>query len=221
MKKQFKILLQDCKNSVGLFSLPILLSLTVFLLVWILIPGEVKAARFGDMAQEILLFAFLLWPILILRRWISGDEIEALRSIEKGRHACAAELIGLLAVEAVWLLLIWLMGRLAQIPLEGECFRLLALSALMTAVLYLLSVLLRSVAFSTVAVAAYCLLSIILSSNSNNKKWDSFFLVNPGRGWRGESTEAILKGYMPVLAIALLCILCTSLIERRNYKRRW
>lgn len=217
--RTLKKILLDIKSSKVLFFLPLIMTVLVcyYVLYVIKIPEEYKVFRFGDVAQEVLVIAFFCWPLLVAKRWISGGEAEILRSIARGQCSCAAGIGIMILLETFVFSVVIIVGRKVSLYLEGECFRVLSLSAFLISLFYLFCVLLRTVDIPMMIVIAYCLVSIIMSGKGHYP----YLIINPGLSWKEAKTITILRSYFPYLIVAGVILAAAGILEKKLFRRRW
>lgn len=161
MNSRLRLIFLDLKRSwLTTMIAPVL---TGLLIVYVLkrVAPELRSYVFGLRAQQLLVIAFLLWPMLHLKTWFGSKQMESLRAVENGSYTCSWTVVLIYLLEAIVLLPFILFAVILKLNIIKECALLILLIAPLMASLYLLTVITRSVTFAMTIVTVYILFCII------------------------------------------------------------
>lgn len=213
MKRRLRMIVLDLKRSwVTALIAPIL---TGLLLVNVLlrVEPEFRVFTFGLRAQQLLSIAYLFWPMLHLKTWFESRQVEGLRSVESGKYACSWTLLLMLLTETVILLPFVLTAKLAKLDILKECIQLLLLSVSLTALLYLITLLSRSVTLAMTVVVIYVLFCVIFYNISESLR--PFMLIKTP-ALTGVTWQTLLKQQLPAALLAVFGIISIGIYEKKR-----
>ena len=161
------------------------------------------------MASRVLLPpSALLWYMAYLQKWIESEGQAAMRACSKGKHTCAPELMLL----AGSFMLALLPGAFIVSAVYGSVFHeylYICVQILWTGgMLYVLSVLLHSVAMSSMLVLSYLLFCVFFSKDSSMQGF-CLLKLDVLSGW-----ESLTSDSLPLLLFAILLISIGHIGER-------
>lgn len=154
----------------------------------------------------------ILVAVADLQMWFDSEGEEAMRACSGGTHTCAVDLILLNLLQYLSLIPVFLLFHLQALNLWSEYLRVIVQIFCYTGALYLIVVLLRSVAMGGMLAAAYHLFCLAFSGREHMGR---FCLVRPNIS----AAEAEFP-YFALLAGAAAIIIISAVLERQLY-RRW
>ena len=179
------------------------------------VEADARAWRFGFLAQQWLIIPFFFWTFIPLQRWYTKEEEESLRAADV-RHSSVPGLVWTLILEMLGLIPVMIWGYCEKLELTGELIRILLYQMLFTAVIYLLTVLSRSVVLAFAAAAIYCL---FCNTFGRDRYLQRFCLLRPGtRAGTGRMSADILTviRMWPVYLISVVVFILARRIEKRR-----
>lgn len=201
------------RRSPLLFFVPIICIYGILPIVAIVSPRNEVLQNIIIISRILLPPSALLWYMAYLQMWIESDGQEAMRACSKGKHTCAPELMLL----AVYFMLTLLPGVFIVSAVYGSvfheylyiCVQILWAGGL----LYVLSVLLHSVAMSSMLVLSYLLFCVFFSKDSSLLTF-CLLKLDILSGW-----ESLTSDSLPLLLFAVLLVAIGHIGERFFYHK--
>ena len=201
------------RRSLLLFFIPIICMYGIIPIVAIVSPRN-EGLQNTIMASRILLPpSALLWYMAYLQMWIESEGQEAMRACSKGKHTCAPELMLLAASFMLALLPGAFIVSTVYNPMFHEYFYICVQILWTGGMLYVLSVLLHSVAMSSMLVLSYLLFCAFFSKDSSMQGF-CLLKLEALPGW-----ESLTSSSLPLLLFAILLISIGHVGERFFYHR--
>ncbi len=189
-----------------------------FILCWAALPLVALSQRgMGpEFARQMLLrcvqvlfpLGMLLWEMVCLYPWADGDERESLRAIHRRRRVCAPDVLWLALAGAVLMVppAFWYF-RVYGTSWE-EVFRLGTETCLYLSVMYLLTMLTRSVVLGVLPVILWLFLGFFGAGTAWGEAYFRFQAELP------ITEETMYQWGRPMMAAAAICLISGSACER-------
>ena len=211
MNSRLRLIILDLKRSwMTALIAPVLTGLLIVYTLKRVVPDS-RNYVFGIRAQQLLTIAFLLWPMLHLKTWFGSKQMESLRAVENGKHTCSWTLLLIYMIEAIVLLPFILLAKILGLNIIKECILLLLLIAPLTAGLYLLTVITRSITLAMTIVTIYILFCIIFYNDYMSLR--SIMLIKPALE---NMTWKVVIQYVPISLISLVVLIIFGKYERKQ-----
>ena len=162
-------------------------------------------------SQTLLPLGMLLWGMAYLQVWIDSDGEEMLRSVKQGQHSVYPNLFLLVILYSLANIPSHLLALAYQVSNHWQYLRVFAVYIFFVGVLYLLSLLLRSVTI------AACVLFIYLFLASMSPERDAYALWNVLRPHELVTAAHFQPYYLVVLSIGVLITLVAVFYEKCRY----
>lgn len=204
------------KRSKVIFWLPIVL-------LYLLLPALAMTSDQSlgtEQCCELLSFAVnallpicaVLWGMAYLQMWIDNEAMETIHACDRGRRTCAGAMVFLGAL--LWLLALpgsVVAYRTLEYPL-AQWGKLGAEIFFSLTILYLVSILSRSVGAGVIIIVSYLLFCALFSNDSD---FNSFCIINV----RIEQIQVLLPKYLAVFAATTGVWVLAYLAERYIYRK--
>ena len=198
----------------------LLLLFTPILCIYVIIPIVAIVSPRNEELQNVIMASrillppgALLWYMAYLQMWIESEGQEAMRACSKGKHTCAPELLLLVGFFMLALLPGAFVAYAAYGPVLHEYLYICVQILWTGGMLYLLSVLLHSVAMGSMIVLSYLLFCVFFSKDGAMQGF-CLLKLDPFPNWGAFASDSL-----PLLIVAAFLIAIGHIWERFIYYR--
>ena len=216
MTARSRVIWLTIRHSGFLTSIPVLIAYLAMPIVYV---SSVYRCTNEELLEKVVYFIEILlpingiiWPIAYLQTWIDSECEETLRACRQGSHMCISDLIILNIIYFIMLIPVFLVFQLLKLNLWAEYLRVLVQILFLSGVLYLIVVLLRSVAMGSMLITAYHLFCIFFSGHGDLRQ---FCLIRPNI-----NAEKDTLPYLVIIVVAVTTYITSAVIEHTFYKNR-